>query len=272
MKKINPRMLFMVACSCLLIVSLVQIGIQIKEYAIGSSSNSQIEQLFGIADSTKNSAFIQPASDDTDTDPLLKNALSHFADCDFDALLSVNEEIIGWIVIPGTNISYPVCQHEDNQYYLEHTSDREASLVGSIFADYRVNEPFEEFNTILYGHRLVNQTMFSALKTYQEKEVWEDHPYIYICTPDHIYVYEIYSAFRGDPEGISYDVGIHTEKKKQSFIDYSLTCAEYDTGIVPTPEDTFLTLSTCTGTGHTQRMIIHSVLRASTEYPSENES
>lgn len=271
-KKITPRKLFVIACICLLTVSLVQIGIRIREYAAGNSSNQQVDQIFGITDPIKHNAFIPSVSDDTETesDPLLENALSYFEGCDFDALLSVNEEIIGWIVIPGTNISYPVCQHEDNQYYLEHTSNRESSIVGSIFADYRVTAPFEEFNTILYGHRLINQTMFSALKTYQEKEVWKEHPYIYICTPDNIYVYEIYSAFRGDPEGISYDVGIHTEEKKQDFINYSLSCAEYDTGIVPTTEDSFLTLSTCTGTGHTQRMIIHSVLRASTEYPSEN--
>ena len=271
MKKFfKPRTLFMIACICLLAVSLVQLGLRLREYTVGESSNDQIEQVFGVADASdalKVTPSSQIASDDSDVDPLIEDDLSYFSECDFDALLAVNEEIIGWIVIPGTNISYPICQHEDNQYYLEHTSDRTPSLTGAIFADYRVEAPFEEFNTILYGHRLLNQTMFSALKTYQDKEVWENHPYIYVCTPDTIYVYEIYSAFRGDPDGISYDVGIHTDEKKQTYIDYTLDCAEYDTGIIPTTEDSFLTLSTCTGTGHTQRMIIHSVLRASAEYP-----
>ena len=266
MKKFfKPRTLFMIACICLLAVSLVQLGLRLREYTVGESSNDQIEQVFGVADASdalKVTPSSQIASDDSDMDPLIKDALSYFSECDFDALLAVNEEIIGWIVIPGTNISYPICQHEDNQYYLEHTSDRTPSLTGAIFADYRVEAPFEEFNTILYGHRLLNQTMFSALKTYVEKEVWEKQPYIYVYTPDSVYVYEIYAAFRGDPNGISYDTGIHSEEKKQSFIDYSLSCSEYDTGIIPTTKDSFLTLSTCTGTGHTQRMIIHSVLVA----------
>lgn len=275
MKKFfKPRTLFIVACLCLLAVSLFQIGLRLKDYVAGDSSNNQIEQVFGIADAS-NAANVTPApsssSENGETDPLIADALAYFSDCDFDALLAVNEEIIGWIVIPGTNISYPVCRHEDNQYYLEHTSNREPSLVGAIFSDYRIDMPFEEFNTILYGHRLLNQTMFSALKAYQDKEFRENHPYVYICTPNTIYVYEIYSAFRGDPDGISYDVGIHTEEKKQSFIDYSLNCAEYDTGITPTTEDSFLTLSTCTGTGHTQRMIIHSVLCASSSYPQKEE-
>lgn len=274
MKKIfKPRTIFIIACVCLLAVSLFQLGLRFKDYASEESSSSQMEDLFGITGaSSADTPPVLPSSDNTDNDmntdtdadtnPLIDDALSYFEGCDFDALLSVNDEIIGWIVIPGTNISYPICQHEDNQYYLEHTSQRESNLVGAIFADYRVKEPFEEFNTILYGHRLLNQTMFSALKTYVEKDVWEQNPYIYICTPGTIYVYEIYAAFRGDPDGISYDTGIHSEEKKQSFIDYSLSCAEYDTGIVPTTEDSFLTLSTCTGTGHTQRMIIHSVLVA----------
>ena len=274
MKKfMKPRTIFTVACICLLAVSLFQIGLRLRDYASEESSSNQMEDLFGVADaSNADTPSVQPSVDDatddttadTDkvTDPLIDDALSYFEGCDFDALLSVNDEIIGWIVIPGTNISYPICQHEDNQYYLEHTSQREPSLVGAIFADYRVEEPFKEFNTILYGHRLLNQTMFSALKTYVEKEVWEKQPYIYVYTPDSVYVYEIYAAFRGDPNGISYDTGIHSEEKKQSFIDYSLSCSEYDTGIIPTTKDSFLTLSTCTGTGHTQRMIIHSVLIA----------
>lgn len=270
MKKFfKPRTLFIIACLCLLAVSLIQIGLRLKDYVAGNSSNNRIEQAFGISDVSDATPSSQLSSDETETDSLITDALVYFADCDFDALLSVNEEIIGWIIIPGTNISYPICQHEDNRYYLEHTSDRETSLVGAIFADYRVAAPFEDFNTILYGHRLLNQTMFSALKTYQDKEIWENHPYIYVCTPNTIYVYEIYSAFQGDPDGISYDVGIHTEEKKQNFIDYSLNCAIYDTGIIPTTEDSFLTLSTCTGTGHSQRMIIHSVLRASSKYPQK---
>lgn len=278
MKKYSKtRIVFIIACICLLAVSLFQIGLRVTDYVGESSSSSQMEELFGVADASDAKAPVLPqtnpsvSNDAAETpehpsDPLIEDARSYFANCDFDALLSVNDEIIGWIVIPGTNISYPICQHGDNQYYLEHTSQRESSLVGAIFADYRVKDPFKEFNTILYGHRLLNQTMFSALKTYVDKDVWEKHPYIYICTPDNIYVYEIYAAFRGDPDGISYDVGIHSAEKKQAFLDYSLSCAAYDTGIIPPADAFFLTLSTCTGTGHSQRMIVHSVLVA-TEKP-----
>lgn len=275
MKKVfKLKTLFMIACICLLAVSIFQIGLRLKDYVSAHSSNSEMDDLFGAADpSDADIPPVLPAADNTsdataadadaDTDPLIEDARSYFKDCDFDALLAVNDEIIGWIVIPGTKLSYPICQHYDNQYYLGHTAQRDANIAGAIFADYRVKEPFKEFNTILYGHRMLNQTMFATLKIYVEKDEWEKHPYVYIYTPESIYVYEIYAAFRGDPYGISYDTGIHSEEKKQSFIDYSLSCAEYETGIVPTTDDLFLTLSTCTGNGHAQRMIVHSVLVAS---------
>lgn len=257
-KYINFRTLFTIICLCALVISLFQLGKRYIAYTKGSSSNDEVTELFGAKPSSKQE--ILPSDISGDSNPLLEDACAFFADCNFEDLLSINDEIIGWIAIPGTNINYPICQHSDNQYYLEHTSQKESNLVGAIFADYRIEEPFKEYNTILYGHRLLNQTMFSALKTYVEKNAWQECPYIYIATPDTIYVYEIFTAFQGDPDGISYDVGIHTNKKKQQFIDYALSNALYDTGITPTLEDSILTLSTCTGNGHDKRMIVQGML------------
>lgn len=262
------RTLFMIACTVLLIVSLFQIGLKVHGYFAGQNTYDAAESSFGV---TTDSDLEIPApvteisevsTEATERDPLIEAAASYFESYDFDALKAINDEIIGWIVIPETNISYPICQHDDNQYYLEHTYEKEANFVGSIFADYRVSHPFEDYNTILYGHRLLNQTMFSALKTYRDKETWEKNPYIFIYTPDAIRVYEIYSAFSGDPDGISYNISFSSEEDRQAFIGYTLSCAEYDTGIVPATENSFLTLSTCIGTDHSQRMIVHSVLVA----------
>ena len=36
-----------------------------------------------------------------------------------------NAEVVGWLEIDGTNISYPVCQAQDNDYYLTHTYKKE---------------------------------------------------------------------------------------------------------------------------------------------------
>ena len=56
---------------------------------------------------------------------------------DFEALREVNSDVLGWIVIPGTAISYPLVQGEDNQYYLKHTWKKWTSAVGAIFLECR---------------------------------------------------------------------------------------------------------------------------------------
>ena len=42
----------------------------------------------------------------------------------YDKLLSMNEDFKGWLYIPGTNISYPLVQTNNNDYYLHHNFEK----------------------------------------------------------------------------------------------------------------------------------------------------
>ena len=44
---------------------------------------------------------------------------------DLPALQQVNSDVIGWIAIPGTGISYPLGQGPDNDYYLTHLEKKQ---------------------------------------------------------------------------------------------------------------------------------------------------
>ena len=48
---------------------------------------------------------------------------------------------------------------------------------------------------------------------------------------------------------------------KQAFLDAAVEASLYDTGVIPTVNDYILTLSTCTGNGHSKRLIVHAVRR-----------
>ena len=55
---------------------------------------------------------------------------------EYEKLLNINSDTIGWIKVPGTNINYPVVQAKDNSFYLNHSFDKSYNKSGWIFADY----------------------------------------------------------------------------------------------------------------------------------------
>ena len=104
-------------------------------------------------------------------------------------------DFIGYIEIDGLNIRYPILQSDDNTYYLEHLIDGTVNDRGEIFADFRNSENFlENFNTILYGHNLADETKFHNLIKYKDEENFKNCS-IRIITEEGILTYEPF-AFR----------------------------------------------------------------------------
>lgn len=182
------------------------------------------------------------------------------ADTDLDPLRAVNEEVIGWITIPGTELSYPILQAEDNKYYLNHTWNNDYSSVGAIFMEYQINPNMHSFNTIIYGHNMRNGSMFGSLSNYQNLDYWQEHPSIYIVMDDGVYRYDIFAAHEVGIREIVYRININSEKRRNDFIQFCLENSEIDTGIIPTVEDKILTVSTCTGRGHSTRWVVQGIL------------
>ena len=48
-----------------------------------------------------------------------------------------NQNIIGKIIIPGTNINEDITQYKNNEYYLTHDNNGNYDPKGTIFMDYR---------------------------------------------------------------------------------------------------------------------------------------
>lgn len=187
--------------------------------------------------------------------------LDILADVDLGALREVNGEVAGWIAIPGTEVSYPVLQGEDNRYYLNHTWNRVQSAVGSVFLECRCAPDLTDFNTIVYGHRMKNGTMFGRLRDYNKEDFWRQHPVVYLVTDEHVYVYDIYAAFEAGVTEIIYRLDLTDEVERRKMIAFALSRSAIDTGITPTAEDRVVTLSTCTGRGHATRWVVQGVLQ-----------
>ena len=175
---------------------------------------------------------------------------------DFSALKEVNSDVLGWIDIPGTEISYPILQGTDNNYYLEHTWKGEPNAMGSIFLESQVDPELADFNTIIYGHRMRNLSMFGSLKYYEDISYWEENPSVYVVIEGEAYRYDIYAAYKAEPEDIIYRLKVNGRPQKQELIRFGLENSVIDTGIIPTTYDRILTLSTCTGSNHANRWVV----------------
>ena len=107
----------------------------------------------------------------------LKNKISKYK---FNELLEINPDIVGFIEVDNTEVSYPIVKSNDNSYYLNHTYTKEKSEIGSIFLDYRNNldstltllEAMKEANC----HNFVFSSSATVYGTPKELPIKEDFP------------------------------------------------------------------------------------------------
>ena len=105
---------------------------------------------------------------------------------DFDALRAINPDIVGWIVVPGTTIDYPVVQGRDNEWYLHRTFRGERNSAGAIFIDYLNAPDFSDGHTLVFGHNMQRGNMFAPLHGW-------DGDRFRIYTPDGVLEFEVFA-------------------------------------------------------------------------------
>lgn len=183
-----------------------------------------------------------------------------FLNVDFSSLYEKNEEVVGWIQIPNTNIDYPFVQHSDNSFYLNHSFDKSYNQAGWIFLDYRNYTDFVDQNTILYAHGRLDKTMFGSLRD-TLKASWYEDPTNYIVkisTPTYNYIYEIFSLYHIKTTTDYLKTRIVSVEDYQAFLTLiqGRSMVSFDT--VVTPQNKILTLSTCYN--DQEKMVLHAKL------------
>ena len=168
---------------------------------------------------------------------------------DFEYLLSQNQDIIGWIVVDGTAIDYPVL-YDDTQFrvYLNHNYLHAYSPYGSVFMLGENDPDFTDFNTVIYGHNLIDGSMFATLHNFEDQAFFDEHRTIMVYTPDRVLTYEIFAAYRTDHLNVVLKYPSTTREERQAYIDHIYSHevkAIFDRSIEVTPDDRIITLSTC---------------------------
>ena len=168
---------------------------------------------------------------------------------DFAALKDEYPTVIAWLKMEDVNISYPVVQGTDNDYYLSHDPSGQENIDGSIFADYRTKSLDTDLYCLLYGHNMLDESMFGQLDDYTSEEFYKHGTGVfYIYTPTASYRYKIFAVDVVDPSSDVYQMGFTNTQVFGAFVNGLKERSMYDTGVDVNGYDHVITLSTCSDT------------------------
>ena len=175
---------------------------------------------------------------------------------DLSQLFAMNKDFVGWLCIPDTDINYPVMHTTDDpERYLRRNFDGEYSESGVPFLDFRCE--LDSDNLIIYGHNMMNGTMFAGLRGYVQKDFCDQHPVIEFQTETACFQYKVFAVVQVKSNDDWYKF-----VQADSAEDFN-KAAEKITGKalfviddIPEYGRQLLTLSTCYDFAHNGRLLI----------------
>lgn len=246
MKK-NKSLLWRVPLILLLLCVIAVSGYKIQSYM--SEVNTAVSHTEGLA------AIAVRETDDAD------DAEKAPISVDFAALQAQNADIIAWIYCEDTPINYPIVQSGDNSYYLRRLTDGSYNRAGTLFMDCACSSDFSDFNTVIYGHNMKTDIMFGTLPDYKEQGYYEQHPVMWLFTPNETYKIELFAGFL-TTAGSDIYTALDSEKQLADYIAEALSSSDFKADLDPTGAAHIITLSTCSYEYKTARYVLIGVLQA----------
>ncbi len=173
----------------------------------------------------------------------------------FKGLYEQNPDVVGWINIAGTKIDYPVYQTDNNDFYITHDMSRAESRYGAIFTDCNasISTKGNSKNLVLYGHNMIDDSMFGSLLEYTNLNYYRENPVIDFDTLYGQGEYKIFAVFitnalKEQDDGYVFNYRQNTFGSDSNFLNWIenvkvRSLINTDVDVIATDE--ILTLSTC---------------------------
>lgn len=191
---------------------------------------------------------------------------------DFEELRKDNEDIYAWITIPGTLVDYPVLQSEEDNYYLNRNLDHSKGYPGCIYTNACNAKDFSDYQTVLYGHNMKNDSMFGSLHDFESQDTFLANREIIVYTEEKRLTYEIYAAVKFSDAYITSYYDIYSAAGNERFLEDISKSAEIYADVSHimdmeiTQEDKLITLSTCVANESANRYIVVGCLKEEAYY------
>lgn len=178
------------------------------------------------------------------------------------ALKELNDETVGWLNVPGTNIDYPVVKAKDNAYYLRHNFKKEKDYNGWVFMNYLNSAEMLDKNTIIFAHnRYYSNIMFGTLNKVGKK-TWYQNIKDNLITYSDInkeMKWEVFAAYTVPVTDDYLETNFSTDEDFNNFIKMIRSRSVISSDLEIKNTDKILTLSTCADIN--TRFVVHAVLK-----------
>ena len=245
-----------------------QIVSTLLEYKAGEDTYSDLQQYVDIPEETQASDRTEATQAPGQTAGSQQTGVTEPTEAEkkgikvnFDLLLDINSDVVGWIYLKDSKISFPVVQGEDNAEYLYWLINGNYNSSGTPFMDYRNAPDFSDRNTIIYGHNMNNGTMFADIHKYTDQAYYEAHPVIQLLTPDRDYELEIFAGYITGLDANAWQMFFESDEEFEDWLATAKEKSAFDSPVMPTAEDRIVTLSTCSSSANETRFVLLGVLR-----------
>lgn len=197
------------------------------------------------------------------TEPSAGSFLTEDGMVDMQSLQEINAEAYAWLEITGTDISFPILQPaEDEYFYLSHNIYGDEDENGCIYTEYYNNKDFGDPNTIIYGRN--RDERFGRLHQYKDRNFFDSHREVKISTEDKVFTYQIFAAYTYDDRHLIatydfWDKAVYSTYLEDIFAIRAMD-AFIDDSVEVTAEDKIITLSTGVTGEEDKRYLVQAVL------------
>lgn len=210
-----------------------------------SSEDISTEESDTTEDVTEESQPTEPEPSEEQVPPAIENPYKDY--------YLANSDMVGWLVLPGTVIDYPVMwTPRDENYYLKRDFNGKKSNDGCLILDTDSSLDPLTTNLIIHGHYRKTGAMFTCLHQYEDKDFYEEHKQIILHTEEKEIIYEVVAAFRSQvyrkKDTVFKFYKFFQADNQAQFDDFYKNIKKlsiYDTGVTAEFGDNFITLSTC---------------------------
>ena len=169
---------------------------------------------------------------------------------EYRKLYLMNNDMVGFVRIPGTLIEYPLMQHTENDYYDHHNFYRELDRKGCLSIDKSTNLNQTGINIIINSNALKEQSLLEEMNQYKDETFYKKHKTIYLDTLYEQREYEVISVFLTKEHKPDYS-GFHCHRDYQhdskemfEYFQYHMkSLSLYETGIEAKKDGEYITFS-----------------------------